>query len=1152
MMAFILLLMVSLSVLTRVELSSSGLGIEQLRAQQAAVLALSRALGELQASAGPDQRVTARADILTGGYSGLIPSDPKSQWTGVWRTDTANPANPDQKTFVGWLASMSVDNQQLGAATGGLDHPVTLVSERTNEAGDSFPAVEAEVLENDDENFAYAWVVLDEGVKAKLNTRSWRENDAVYSGTGQLAQALRFGLPEGRGPEVLAGLGAFGEAVSPSQLTRFNTLSDLGQFFDESTASGYFHDLTANCNVKDGGLRRDLTRGLDDQFGELAGESVLDVFPLKWDSLAAWYKLYERLDDPNSTLPLLNPRDTLPVDWDGGREEFDQTKIETVSLLDGGIRDWQLTSHPIAPVVQQVIWRFGGVTADYKDGQVGEAWDWRSDRPAEGVGGRDNKEAWGYLRWGGRHVVSPLVVLWNPYNVALDASDYRITYDPAVTVQLVARSPETASASAESDVITKGPIDMVDLWQESNSTGRTGHFTVELFSTYDRAGKTESQQTVLQPGEMKVFGLRFEPSTSYVADNSYSGGFGGWSSNPVPTQLIGPVNGDAYVTFRGTVASRGFGVAHVNLDWVQDRLNLDFGNNTASTDPNDFRLTLSLADANVEGTPSEGFVVRDAWGLRPPASASGSYPFAGIWTRNSSSPTEELTLYDYYSILNNSNLMTGADNADILYAASLVARLKTGATELGTDSVPVIAHFNPLAWHTRAGHPGESHSPLWDVSVFNRSDWHLDKINNAALSGVPAWGNSASTAGQQRVVLKEIPRQPLFSVGQFMHADIGVYDTVPLYTVGNSYAPPFGAQTERIYAEDTEIDGNHTKLEAIDLSWYYNDALFDSWFFSTVPSTGQSTRFPPFEAFDLDYIRAGKSLPNSRYRYFSTTGTFDVGYESRLRDIDTAAASLLVDGAFNINSTSVAAWKSVLASLRQSEALRYYNVANGSDIAAQLEPDEMGTPLPRFIHPMASNANADSGAEPAAWAGFRSLSEDELDVLARRIVEQVRLRGPFLSLSDFVNRRLVDGPTGASGALQTALDDAGSVNRAADFGGTPDQSTIWGNAVNWEEHAPASAAGAPGWVLQSDILQMLAPILSARSDTFRIRAYGAALDPISGEPVARAWCEAIVQRVPNWVDTDEPAQDGPNLPLNQSLGRRFVLVSFQWLTPSEI
>ncbi len=110
----------------------------------------------------------------------------------------------------------------------------------------------------------------------------------------------------------------------------------------------------------------------------------------------------------------------------------------------------------------------------------------------------------------------------------------------------------------------------------------------------------------------------------------------------------------------------------------------------------------------------------------------------------------------------------------------------------------------------------------------------------------------------------------------------------------------------------------------------------------------------------------------------------------------------------------------------------------------------------------------------------------------------------------------------------------------------------WGSNVDWDDHAPASAAGATGWVLQNDILQALAPTLSARSDTFRIRGYGAALNPEDNEPGMEAWCEVVVQRVPDWVDADDLPEVASGSPINLDFGRRFVVVDFRWLSEPEI
>ena len=104
------------------------------------------------------------------------------------------------------------------------------------------------------------------------------------------------------------------------------------------------------------------------------------------------------------------------------------------------------------------------------------------------------------------------------------------------------------------------------------------------------------------------------------------------------------------------------------------------------------------------------------------------------------------------------------------------------------------------------------------------------------------------------------------------------------------------------------------------------------------------------------------------------------------------------------------------------------------------------------------------------------------------------------------------------------------------------------------------ATGVPLEINQANILLPLAPRLSARSDTFKIRAYGEVRDA-DDNIIATATCEAVVQRLPEYVDTEtdpdnnEPWDDdsGPTLnTTNQTYGRRFEIRSFRWLDQSEV
>jgi len=95
-------------------------------------------------------------------------------------------------------------------------------------------------------------------------------------------------------------------------------------------------------------------------------------------------------------------------------------------------------------------------------------------------------------------------------------------------------------------------------------------------------------------------------------------------------------------------------------------------------------------------------------------------------------------------------------------------------------------------------------------------------------------------------------------------------------------------------------------------------------------------------------------------------------------------------------------------------------------------------------------------------------------------------------------------------------------------------------------------------VTQANILLPLAPRLTVRSDTFRIRGYGEVTDA-DGNIIAKATCEAVVQRLPEYLDQEtdadnnEPWDEGDILnDTNKLYGRRFEIRSFRWLDESEI
>ena len=248
--------------------------------------------------------------------------------------------------------------------------------------------------------------------------------------------------------------------------------------------------------------------------------------------------------------------------------------------------------------------------------------------------------------------------------------------------------------------------------------------------------------------------------------------------------------------------------------------------------------------------------------------------------------------------------------------------------------------------------------------------------------------------------------------------------------------------------------------------------------------------------------------------------------EESSTDFHDAASRLTVDGAFNVNSLSVAAWTAVLAGTRQ------LGMTGAKTIFRRIPetPDEES----------------------------RGLTDEEIKRLADAIVTEVRRRGPFLGLADFVNRRLVNGETGKRGALEAAIHTAGlnsTINETYPLRDDPKAECppeIREPLIPATDLKPSSTAwGQRNHLTQADILQTMGNTFSSRSDTFLIRAYGLAL-AADGDPSTRAWCEAVVQRQPSQISKNKAEGRSMSAGGNIDFGRRFQIISFRWLSPGEI
>lgn len=388
--------------------------------------------------------------------------------------------------------------------------------------------------------------------------------------------------------------------------------------------------------------------------------------------------------------------------------------------------------------------------------------------------------------------------------------------------------------------------------------------------------------------------------------------------------------------------------------------------------------------------------------------------------------------------------------------------------------------------------------------------------------------------------------------------------------VGNSYAHPH-IPLNSLTDPDPDYEGH-----AVDRSFLLNNLLFDSYYL-----TGLAEPDGPFidEMKSItnslgDWVENKGDLPNKNYKFSlpnslnlsEAINELGVYNPSPISIFEKIAAFISIDGSFNINSTSVDAWAAQLASLRGAQVL--YKDHEGQNIDFD-ENTENYTPVLSQAFPATKSLESTGGDIEdimlRSWSHFRSLKDYQIRLLAEEIVQQVKIRGPFLSLSEFFNREIsTRRPYNEKGAIQLAIDESKinyeSNERSVDialknrfFSNPPDKSWLAGTDFDSiEVFQGDSNDGLPGYINQSSLLRPLAPILSARSDTFTIRAYGDVVK--ENKIVAKAWCEAIVQRKIDFVKSSEqllPWETSTNK-LVENLGRKFEIVGFRWLNEDEV
>ena len=1106
-LAFLVLLLVSLASLTRVETQVAANNTQLAQARANALFALNLAVGQLQKYAGPDQAVTARADIDAANVSEpgepggpVIPHNPL--WTGVWDARPPSAATPTHAVApasnapMAWLVSgnesngialipsakavalpeQDANNVWLLRKAMGKDlsdtetHPEDL-SVRLAKSPITVPASQvpgADATGPDVRVGAYAWWVGDEGIKAKINlTDPYRT-----AASTDAESAWRRGAAPRPDLQLLAKTefsGAFTGTTMAFETVRARLLSyeqlplldaALATSTTVEQASRYYHDLTSVgqgvlADTLRGGLRRDLTRGLvaSPTAGSTADSEIGDsmaVFTLPAPGPVG------RTAPTQTYTPNKEPPAPL---WSQVRSYWSRRADAsgTLTPVDAPLTA-PSTAAPVTqaflpvPVMLQIGYGVDGSSTNY------------------------------------RFICSPRVVLCNPYNVTLAPAAYKITYRPIGGANSqVTFSFTPASAGTAFKVPTT---------------------TATLTQTFTIAADG------FAPGEVKVY--------TPAADVAFDPG----ADSTVPLS----------VGYRQTCAYFDTSVvvnpAHQS---PTSSVRIVFNTYTGSQQPEiTFGLDGAVASQRMRGIELEpkrrGL---DAYPLEP-NNPYPTVPNPSALIRSPASSREMLAmrfqLRDATMLINSSGNQPGSNNHQV--PSSHPAYGSTGGTKGDASGTRMLIDNNPRAILSQRLGGWDSVAHYGFIPLRGAADL-LFPVDANGINGF--WGGSVEgdAYGSTHVVLFDVLREneEVVSLGRLGHVNWGVDGKHPAYPLGNSFASIF------------------YEYNKPDFGYALNEALWDRFFLSTLP-TSLATR--------------PANLPDSRLRFHDPAGSStDLTPLEGVNGYPLAATRLMIDGAFNINSTSVEAWAAFLGSVQAADYV--YQSRTGARTDAGVRA------FPRLIGLHDSDPTVQTG-QSYEWTGYRSLNADQLKALAAQIVAGIKARGrPARSLAEFINRDLSQPATSAAnqtGIVQAAIDAVintdkpaadGSGVGMADLDGLNTTQQVGATLVNADNPDAAKgklrATGAPGFLMQSDLLTPLAPSMSARSDTFRVRTYGEVRNPVTGDVNGRAWCEAVVQRLPEFVggEAAELRLDDATLgTTSKTFGRKFVIVQFRWLGSDEI
>lgn len=1167
-----LLLMVLLTVLAvgllslgAVTMRSSALGDARAVAKANARLALVLALNELQKEVGPDQRITAAAAVLAGDGGGRDPgsaafdarttesSFAQSRWLGSWNawTDWLNDTGIDRtyqrgrpRAFRRWLVShpdpdLLADPTYAKRGPGSLATAVLVGSGTLGPDADPAGMVSAPlVVVTGPTGGGYAWWVSGNNQRALIRhgSESTTRPETTGGMANRLAEQPMIGLDQLSGLEEISN--------DPTHFAKCVTLPTVGVIepaigLRDAVRSKY-HDLTAlsiglPVNVRDGALKQDLNlllemKSLPTEYGTYhRGNPGGIITPIREHrnfgrapqysqniNFTPWYKLqqYYQLAHGNAATGSDEvAADSLPVPfrkglwWSGSTVPNINFNWEVQNLDYYG---WGRT-----PIVSRLMIIFSLR---------------RDPSPVDPA------------KFAYKMSYNPVMVLWNPYNVTLHSPPLWIAFTPG-SLQFKSYRNKTPDG------------DWRALGRDVRSEGALGN---SLFSVAVQQSATAANQIIqLKPGETRIFSAQ----------------------NPAANTRERIVLTPGY---KAPTDGGGFDITLPGLDEVPAGTAIE--------------LAMRLDDTRTD----HGGQYQMYWTIRNAATGE-SQRFNELAANPVRDGSPIIIIPDNegrrLSFGTQSTRVPFASFEFVLKSGQDLRNAGRGYADFDSRGKNFI-HSRP--WNNRAMY-GEATARMkgmaqYDVHVQvgsgNQLNPDFESTTNRSYIGSAISLGGSTYPGQTFAPMTEVPIVPPTSLAGFAHFRLNPGDsrnfgsgrhlweisTNDSLSIGSSFANPL-IPGNLIYADvpDAACRGTAIQMKLIrdhhDHVFINNDAIWDRWFCSGLvnqTAPGFSPARNPRRMMQ-DFLAGDAPLSDSHYALdrdqVRTAGDVltklfprnNVGEDAHKR----IAELLVVEGAFNVNSTSVDAWKAMLGGLRE-ERISYIDPSSGAIRSASVPAGRVL--LSRFALPSYATEGADAG-DPAAWGGVRLLTHAQIDRLAAECVRQVKLRGPFLNLADFVNRRLSNDDTGRCGALQAAIDwdefnghspQPGAQDSINGRYKNPDDMITKAQVASWNLNNPGAGTGSrwtgiPGYLTQSDLLRRLGNGLTVRDDTFTIRTYGEARD-VNDRVTARAWCEAVVVRKKSFVDgSDDVATAVADLlQVNKRFGRRFEIASFRWLQANEI